>query len=436
MDSLTLMFALLGLIPRQDGDCFGQSLERVGDVNGDGVSEVLLTDSTWDDGAQKIFVGAVWLYDPVKNVAIRRWSGEQANDRFGLGLVIGPDLDGDRFSDFLAWGTREQSGVASVPWQVLSTATGGVLHRGHEAVDSRYRFMSLLAGTTKDERAEARLLSAVVDPMKHEVAVRLSRLGTDEELWARLLPNPRCVIMHSSVLGGDAFDRAGWSVLIVGQSATNAPGPILPKQEDWCSARVRLMNSAGVTVDLDFGADACQQASLAFSAIGGVDCDGDQVRDWIVGNPGSRPYDTRVAAVSGVDGKVLWRVPSSALTANARSLCWTADEDGDGVLDVIVGSPGTIDTDQRLCVISGKSGKSLRTIPRVTEDGDTTTYFGSAVCSVGDVDGDGAHDLVVAAHSPGGWWWNPGLVRVVSGRSGATIHCVTRATIEPLPSGR
>jgi len=434
----SLILAALGQVVTLGYDRFGMQLEQVGDLDGDGIFEVLVSDPEFRSTAGKTAVGAIWLYDPAKNVAIRRWIGEQPGDgdRFGDRLVIAPDLDGDRISDFLTWGTRETREGTLVAWQVFSTVTGTCLHRGEKSVDRRYMSMHLLPDTSKSEIAEARLLSVIVDPMKHEVGVQVSRLAKGEESWATGFPSPRTVVVWAGVLAGDPISRAEWSALVVGREGADRDWPLLPDADTWCPPAVRLVTSSGSSVEIDFGRDACKDASLAFRALGGVDLDGDLVRDWIVANPGRRAADGWLAAVSGSDGKLLWRTPSGALTANARSLCWTADEDEDGLAEVVVGSPGTTDTDMGMCVISAKNGAPRRTIAWTDTEGKSTTYLGSALCSIGDVDGDGAHDLLAAAISPGGWRGNANVIRIVSGRSGATMRVVSRSTLEPMPKGR
>jgi hypothetical protein len=65
-------------------------------------------------------------------------------------------------------------------------------------------------------------------------------------------------------------------------------------------------------------------------------------------------------------------------------------------------------------VYSGKSGELLRSFAADRAG----VWFGAAIADVGDVDGDGCHDLAIG----GSYDDAPGLVCVYSGRTGARLH--------------
>jgi hypothetical protein len=81
-------------------------------------------------------------------------------------------------------------------------------------------------------------------------------------------------------------------------------------------------------------------------------------------------------------------------TLLGRSLCRAGDVDGDGVEDYAAGAPlaGTGETRAGAVVIfSGATGESLRVIWGAVDDG----WFGAKLRSAGDLDGDGAAELLV-----------------------------------------
>jgi hypothetical protein len=116
-----------------------------------------------------------------------------------------------------------------------------------------------------------------------------------------------------------------------------------------------------------------QSAPLLF------DQDGDGLLDVVV----STWFDEKVRAFSGVDGSLRWETPIGGWTYHAGSF---GDLDGDGVPDVALG-----DYSGRLWAIDGADGSVLWSTPLPGE----RYVFGPS--AMGDLDGDGALEIVVAA---------------------------------------
>lgn len=110
------------------GDRFGSALAAVGDVNLDGVPDVLVGAPLAD--APLLDSGAAWLLDGASGAVLRSWAGTATEDEFGRGVTGPGDIDGDGTPD-LAVGAPLVNGPGTGADNgrvlVLSGASGGVL---------------------------------------------------------------------------------------------------------------------------------------------------------------------------------------------------------------------------------------------------------------------------------------------------------------------
>lgn len=159
------------------------------------------------------------------------------------------------------------------------------------------------------------------------------------------------------------------------------------------------------------------------------DLDSDGVRDYAVGYAG---YDGlagadvgRVIIRSGVDGAELFSMEGAAKSDNfGTSVAGVGDLNGDGIGDIVVGSPGDdggANGGGSVRVLSGADGAIL--YDKV--ENASYSFLGTAVTATGDVNGDGIDDFAAAAHSADGkGLTSNGRVDIYSGADGSVIHSI------------
>ncbi|HKB15294.1 MAG TPA: hypothetical protein VKF62_04480, partial [Planctomycetota bacterium] len=164
-------------------------------------------------------------------------------------------------------------------------------------------------------------------------------------------------------------------------------------------------------------------------AAGMGDVDGDGIPDLLVGIPGADPGGLtnagELALLSVVGGAIVWTSPGSAANERlGRTVAALGDVDGDGIDDVAAQSlptPPPAGALGSVRVFSGANGGILFVIPASAP----STTFGYALAGPGDVDGDGAADLLVgdSGASPGGVS-AAGEARLYSGLTGTLLFAV------------
>jgi hypothetical protein len=220
------------------------------------------------------------------------------------------------------------------------------------------------------------------------------------------------------------FQQLGWSVAGIGDVDGDHKGDVI----------------AGSAMDEVFVYDASGGAiyhithgtSFGVSVAGCGDLDGDGVPDFLVGEPLANSKVPplidcgAVGAYSGATGSVLYHVDgTNASDQLGRSLARLRDVDGDGVDDFIAGSTfsDANGTDAGIVrVVSGATGATIRE-QTGTFPGDR---LGSAVAGLADVDLDGVPDYAAGAMDAG--IGSTGRVRICSGADGSTIYELSGGT--------
>jgi len=93
-----------------DWDYFGHSVSGAGDVNGDGIDDVVIGSDYQDMGMTKVYFGSS---PTMNNIADVEMVGPLWGDRFGYTVSGGGDLDGDGYNDIIVGGIGDYTSFSS-----------------------------------------------------------------------------------------------------------------------------------------------------------------------------------------------------------------------------------------------------------------------------------------------------------------------------------
>ncbi|MEM6570858.1 MAG: integrin alpha [Planctomycetota bacterium] len=359
---------------------YGETVETIGDVDGDGIDDVLVgapeyvpPTSFVRTGRAEVLSGAT-LASPIPTRIYELFgpfggcAGAPGQSNFGSAAAGGRDVTGDGVADFAV--SAYVSGFVSV----FDGATG----------------IDVLEGTGFDLNRSC----------LQRNGFKLELANIDGDAHADLL-----VSQVSLAVVGRSRVR-----VYSGASIAN-PGASGPQE---------LYSRPSPVINDDFG--------TALAVLG--DLDGDGLDDFAVGAP--RTTSTwpggSVAVVSGASGSILHRFgPAAGGFRFGASLAIVEDLDGDGVPDLAIGDPpgpasgsqGSVEVVSGAWIASAGAMGTRTLFTAAPSGGPTIAQFGLDL-ECADVNDDGFPDLLASRMDDGVLGWD-----VVSGRSGETMWSFT-----------
>lgn len=161
--------------------------------------------------------------------------------------------------------------------------------------------------------------------------------------------------------------------------------------------------------------------TFGFAISRSADLDGDGTADFLVGLP-TFGGTGRVVALRGTDGTILWSylTPAQAGGNFGHAVDIVGNLDGDGLPDFVVGEPQADSNSGRAHVVSTSNRVLLTTLISARSAPDDR--FGNTVQAMGDVNGDAVPDFAVSASSEDPCCGHyVGTVRAYSGASQSVL---------------
>ncbi|MFN2375499.1 MAG: VCBS repeat-containing protein [Candidatus Binatia bacterium] len=314
----------------------GESLDWIPDVNGDGKAEVVI-------GASEAMVGGsrdgiAYLFSGADGSLLGQNDGQHKGENWASVVGYAGDMNGDGVADWLA-----ASNQLSLPAEEVPDLEGDI-------VDTTTTTTTTTTVTTLVDRVGK--LSVLSGQAPYDVLVDI-------------VGNQRGQRLGRSAAAGSDGNGDGKSDLWVGSPGANSGNQAEAGAIDLFSVsgqKVRRILEPAPQAFAAFGTSVITPGSLD----GGADL------DVVAGAPlarvGTMTTAGRVHAFNGAAaGPALWSAEGSQTgTRLGHSLAGSLDFDGDGVVDVVAGAPGSSPNGRRgagaAYVLSGEDGSVLATL--------------------------------------------------------------------------
>jgi hypothetical protein len=426
---------------------FGSSMSSAGDVNGDGFSDVIVGAPFYDNGQTN--EGRVFVFHGSASglSGTADWTEEidQANVQFGSSVATVGDVNGDGYSDIVIgvplYGGNvyvyhgSSTGLpASANWTKSEGYQFGYSVSGAGDVNGD-GYSDLIVGDPGYVYTGSPSTTPGKAYVYHGSSSGLS--GTSNWSYTTSSSNYDYAMIGSCVASAGDVNGDGYSDVIVGMENRMTLGRVIGEAKVFHGSSLGLSGSSSWTEtgELFLSEPTLLDARFGKSVACAGDLNGDGYSDIIVGAPS---FDTNPDWSVDNMGKVyVYHGSSSGLSPDAdwtkagtgtidneyfgASVACAGDINGDGYADIVIGVPGYVTgsySGGRVYFYNGSSGGLGSTANWTQNSSQSGANMGACVSSAGDVNGDGYSDLLIASPNYDNGQTDEGRVFLYYGKPG------------------
>ncbi|HYV85411.1 MAG TPA: FG-GAP-like repeat-containing protein [Patescibacteria group bacterium] len=385
---------------------FGGTLASAGDVNGDGISDIIVGAPSYDTPSAGGPEGQAYVYlgSPLGPSTVPVWTASGGQSGFGTSVASAGDVNGDGFDDIIVGEPRfvmYQADGIHVRWTgqaylYLGSASGPASMPawiGHAGQLSLFGFSVASAGDVNGDGYADVIVGAPADyPASAAAYVYLgSPSGLSQTpAWSVIGPQPNFsdAGFGAQVASAGDVNGDGYGDVLVGEPGHDRGGCTIGRVYLYIGSASGLYPDAAWTRE-GSNCDPTHHLGLGSSLASGH-FDGDQYSDIVLGaaNTGAMLFR---GSPGGPGSSPDW-------TSHGENVARSAgDVNGDHFDDLITGPPFALPASGGAASIylGGPSGLAASPVWTVTVN--QTAGFGSVVAGAGDTDGDGLANVLVGA---------------------------------------